>query len=177
MWDRSVAAEATNSGAAARYDIAKPTGSQLHDIGESDAYGLTVIDGIFRGGQCFNQMEGMVFSAGFKDAFWPFGGLLQGPGVVGTLFDMTQAGTTMIGQLASAMARALVLTAVAQTPAAVIGTQTLSASLGLLAAQFCRVTRAGNGPTLGNTARLAIFESEISRSGLSGHHPDEDRDG
>lgn len=73
-------------------------------VNRSDAYGDSMIDTIYRGGDWGLQCEAMeAYITGVKDAAWPFGAL----GVMG-----------VIGRLGSDIATSLVLTATAATPAA-----------------------------------------------------------
>lgn len=97
--------------------------AELEDIAESDAYGLSVIDSIFRGGNCHIQFTSLEFKTGSKAAHWPFGGA-----VLGRVFTAA----VPIGVLASAIAAPVVLTAVANTPSAT-DPATFTASLALLA--------------------------------------------
>lgn len=92
--------------------------SNAQEITPSDAYGDSVIDSVYRGGNVFLQFEGKAYKAGAITPFWPWGAL----GVTG-----------VIGRLASAVASANVLTATAGTPAAA-APATLTATLALLAA-------------------------------------------
>lgn len=93
-------------------------------IDESDAYGLTTIDWIYRGGDAFLQWTSRAYKAGSYAPFWPFGAL----GVIATT-------AAPISRLASAIAAATVLTAVANTPAAATPA-TLTAPLALLAPNY-----------------------------------------
>lgn len=111
------------------YNIQQDT--ELEDIGETDAYGLTVIDGVFRGGQCFCDYRSKEYKAGSLAATWPYGGTLAGAGVLGILIN-PGAGNTPIGILASSLAKAFVLTSTAGTPAAT-SPSTLTATQALLA--------------------------------------------
>lgn len=97
--------------------------AELEDVSETDAYGLTVIDSVYRGGNCHLQCRSKAYKTGSKAAHWPFGGVTLG-GVV--------TAAVPIGVLASAIASATVLTSVANTPAAA-APATLTASLTLLA--------------------------------------------
>lgn len=106
--------------------------SEWEEIGETDAWGQSVIDGVWRGGNCFLQFTSVAYKTGSLQAFWPFGGPLAGPGVLGVLFDSTQATPLPIAQLASNIAKAFVLTATAGTPAAATPA-TLTATAALLA--------------------------------------------
>jgi len=110
--------------------------SELEDIGESDAYGLTVIDGIYRGGNCFLQFNSLAYKAGSLGAFWPYGGAINGAGVLGIIYDPNQIGNLLpIGQLASNIAKAHVLTSTTGTPAA-SSPATLTGPKALLAKNF-----------------------------------------
>ena len=92
-------------------------------INESDLYGLTTIDAVLRGGDCFYQAEFREYKAGSLACFTtPF------TGSVGSIFSAAKP----IGRLASSEALALVLTSVANTPAAATPA-TLTASQALLA--------------------------------------------
>lgn len=94
--------------------------SNVQEITPSDAYGDSVIDSIYRGGNVFLQFEGKAYKAGALTPFWPWGSL----GVQG-----------VIGRLASDVAAAQVLTATASTPAAA-APATLTGTKALLAANF-----------------------------------------
>ena len=101
---------------------------ELDDIGETDAWGATVIDAIWRGGQCHMQFTSEEYKAGALSAFWP----------LGTIGNLVTPTTQPIGILASSMTKATVLTSVAGTPAAGstgLGV-TFSASQSLLAKNF-----------------------------------------
>lgn len=76
-------------------------------INESDAFGGSLLDYFYRGGDWSIQAESKEYKAGSISPFWPWGALGQ----------MTGSGAP-IGRLASSVAKALVLTAVAGTPAA-----------------------------------------------------------
>jgi hypothetical protein len=106
--------------------------TEAEDIGETDAWGLSVIDSVYRGGNCFLQFTSVAYKTGSLQAFWPYGGALAGPGVLGVLHDANQATPLAIAQLASNIAKAFVLTATAGTPAAA-APATLTATFALLA--------------------------------------------
>lgn len=89
-------------------------------VNNTDAYGKSTIDGIYQGGDYFAQFMCMEYKAGSIAAFWPFGAL----GVMG-----------VIARLYYDMAAALVLTAVAGTPAAT-SPATLTATKSILAMGF-----------------------------------------
>lgn len=92
-------------------------------ISTSDAYGDSILDGVFRGGNLHLQFTCKAYKAGSIAPFWPWGAL----GVMATT-------AAPIGRLASNVAAALVMTVVANTPAAVAGAiNTLTASLSILA--------------------------------------------
>lgn len=93
-------------------------------IDRTDAYGDSIIDWVYRGGNVFLQYEAKAYKAGSITPFWPWGAL----GV------MQAVGTTPapIGRLASDVAAATVLTALAGTPAA-SSPATLTASKSILA--------------------------------------------
>ncbi len=79
-------------------------------INDTDAYADCVIDGVYRGGNCFLQMTSKEYKAGVLAAAMPYSVLAPtgantfGPGV--------------IGRLDSAIAGAMILSATAATPAA-----------------------------------------------------------
>jgi hypothetical protein len=77
--------------------------SKAREIAESDAYGESIIDIIYRGGNHYCQFTSLAYKAGSTSPFWPWGSL----GVMG-----------VIGRIGSNVASAHVLTAVAGTPAA-----------------------------------------------------------
>jgi hypothetical protein len=91
---------------------------------ESDAYGESTIDWVYRGGDAFLTWDSKVYKIGSTAPFWPWGAL----GVMATTL-------APIGRLASAVAQAMVLTATANTPAAATPA-TLTASKSLLAPNF-----------------------------------------
>lgn len=107
--------------------------SEMEDIGETDAWGLTVIDGLWRGGNCFIQFTSVAYKAGSLAAFWPYGGAVNANGVLGVLVDGTIAAPNQlpIARLASDIAKPLVLTSTAGTPAAA-NPATLTATAALL---------------------------------------------
>jgi hypothetical protein len=95
-------------------------------IAETDAYGESTIDFIYRGGDVFCQFISRSYAAGSTGPFWPWGG--------GTLGVMSTAAVP-IATLASAVAQPLVLTVVANTPA-VAAPNTLTGALSILAPNF-----------------------------------------
>jgi hypothetical protein len=95
-------------------------------IAESDAYGEATIDWIYRGGDAFLQYLARAYKAGSTTPFWPWGG--------GSLGVMVTAASP-IGQLASNVAVATVLSSTANTPAAA-APASLTASKALLAPNF-----------------------------------------
>ncbi len=78
----------------------------------SGAFGSTVIDGVYRGGQCFCLMTFKEWTDAVKDALWPLGDSFGEVGPIGRLL------TDLAGQL--------VLTALPDTPAAQNGPATLT---------------------------------------------------
>lgn len=96
-------------------------GSTMEAIEESDAFGNSLIDGIYRGGNVFLQFLGKAYKAGAITPFWPWGAI----GVMATA-------AAPISRLASDVAKAMVLTATANTPAAA-APATLTGSLSILA--------------------------------------------
>lgn len=96
--------------------------AEYEDLGETDAWGLSVIDSVWRGGNCFVQFTSTAYKAGVITPFWPFGMALGG---------LANAANP-IGRLASDMALAFVLTSTAATPA-VATPATLTVTKALLA--------------------------------------------
>ena len=76
-------------------------------VDETDLYGNSIIDFVYRGGNVYLEYLSKAYKAGAITPFWPWGAL-------GEMF----ATATPIGRLASAVAAAAVLTATANTPAA-----------------------------------------------------------
>lgn len=72
-------------------------------INQSDAFGDTTLDHIYRGADWFLQFTGLAYKAGIITPFWPWAGL----GTMGA-----------ISRLASDVASAMVLSSLAGTPAA-----------------------------------------------------------
>ncbi len=91
--------------------------SKAENIEESDAYGQSLIDFVYRGGQVSIQFDSLAYKAGSRTPFWPYGTF----GLAG-----------IIGRLASNIALATVLTSTAGTPAAA-SPATLTATYSLLA--------------------------------------------
>lgn len=75
-------------------------------IQTSDIYGDSILDGIYRGGNCFIDFEAKTYQAGTITPFWPFGdmGVLMTP-------------TAPVGRQFFYIATSLVLTAVDYTSA------------------------------------------------------------
>lgn len=95
-------------------------GASGETIDETDAFGGSVIDFIYRGGQVYMDFRSIAYKAGSVTPFWPWGAL----GVM-----LTAAAP--LGRLASDVAMAHVLTSVANTPAAA-APATLTASKAIL---------------------------------------------
>ena len=95
--------------------------SAWEEISETDAFGMSLLDGVYRGGRCSIQFDSKAYKTGSIAAFWPWGSL----GVLATA-------AAPIARLASAVAAATVLTDVDNTPAAG-SPATLTASLSILA--------------------------------------------
>src|SRR5438876_1049383 len=88
-------------------------------IAETDAYGESAIDFVYRGGDVFMMWASKAYKAGSITPFWPWGTAL---GLMG-----------IIGRLASDVAAATVLTAASGTPAATTGPATLTGTKSILA--------------------------------------------
>lgn len=82
------------------YELQQSWEAELID--ETDAYGQSIVDAFYRGGNCYLQFQSKEYAAGIAP-FWPWATM----GAMGT-----------IGRLASAIAAAMVLTNTAGTPAA-----------------------------------------------------------
>lgn len=89
-------------------------------INKSDAYGDALIDLVYRGGNVSMMFQSLAYKAGSQTPFWPWGSM----GVMATT-------AAPIGRLGSAVAKAALLTAVANTPAAA-APATLTATLSIL---------------------------------------------
>ena len=97
--------------------------SSWEQISTSDAYGDSILDGVYRGGSVYLQFESKAFKNGSISPFWPWGSL-----------GVMQTPAAPVGRLASDVASAMVLTAVAGTPAAVAASpNTLTGSKAILA--------------------------------------------
>lgn len=94
-------------------------------IDETDAYGGSLIDFIYRGGNVFIQFTSKAYKAGSITPFWPW---------ASTLGKMLGS-SSPIGRLASAIAKAMVLSSTANTPAAA-SPASLTGSLSILAPNF-----------------------------------------
>lgn len=97
------------------YELQQDAKAEL--VNQTDAFGESIIDFVYRGGDVFLQFESKAYKAGSTTPFWPFGAL----GVMG-----------VIGRLASDLAVATVLSATAGTPAAA-APATLTGTKSLLA--------------------------------------------
>lgn len=104
------------------YSLQQDSAASL--INNTDAYGDSVIDWIYRGGNVFLQFNSLAAKAGSYSPFWPWGTL-------GVMF----AAASPLGRLASAVAQSMVLSSVASTPAAsgAFAPNTLTGSLSILA--------------------------------------------
>jgi len=91
-------------------------------IDSSDAYGDSILDWVYRGGDVSLTFLSKAYKAGAITPFWPWGAM----GVMLT-------GAAPLGRLASDVAKAMLLTATASTPAAA-APATLTGSLAILAA-------------------------------------------
>jgi hypothetical protein len=117
----------------------------MHEtINESDAYGQTILDSIWRGGNVTCDFTSLAAKTGSLVAFWPYGGSITAPtaGTLGVLVDPTVAAPNKlpIGQLASNIAKPFGMTVAAGTPANNVGApgglQTITANYALLRENF-----------------------------------------
>lgn len=90
-------------------------------IGETDLYGETLLDYVYRGADARVMFEAQLYNANVLAAFYPWG-----------TFGQIATAAAPIGRLAINVASALVLTAVANTPAAA-SPATLTASKSIIA--------------------------------------------
>lgn len=136
-------------------------GSSWENIEISDAYGDSLIDGIYRGGNCTLMYDSKEFKAGAITPFWPWGAL----GVLHT----SGVGGAPVGRRASDVAAATVLTATTGSPTAVAGAlaiATLTSPKSILApnspAEFLFNTRLRKVPIM-----LALLPTEVTQAGAS----------
>ena len=126
--------------------------SRWENIDESDAYGQSLIDGVWRGGNVSMQFESKAYKAGSITPFWPWGAL-------GVLYTSAAP----IARLASNVASAMVLSATANTPAAA-APASLTGSLAILApnspAQLQYNSKLRHVPV-----RLALLPSDSTGTG------------
>lgn len=120
--------------------------SRWEAIEASDNYGDSIIDGVYRGGNCYLQAESKAYKPGSLAPFWPWGGMgALEPSIGGSGLGIMQwwggsSGVYPIGRLASSVAQSMILTAIANTafnntPANAI-VNTLTAPLAILAPNF-----------------------------------------
>lgn len=100
----------------------------LQALSPSDAHGQTIYDLIYQGANCYIGWTAPRWMAGFITPLWPYGAAL------GTI----SSAAAPIGRIGSDIASALVMTVVANTPAAAngVGPATLTASKSVLAPNF-----------------------------------------
>lgn len=114
------------------YEITAQVGAEL--IGETDKYGATVVDEVFRGYQSVAlQCNALEYVAGVLLAAFPYA-----TGTIPGLGDIPMTGYLDVGvvaRLASAVAGAVILTATANTPAAT-APATLTASKAIIHESF-----------------------------------------
>lgn len=101
------------------YELQQDSSAAL--VNQTDAFGDSIIDWVYRGGNVALQFIGKAYKAGAITPFWPWG----------TLGKLSTAAAPL-GRLASDVASAMVLTSVASTPAAT-SPATLTASKSILA--------------------------------------------
>jgi len=113
------------------YELALAFAKEL--IQGTDAYGDSVIDGVYRGGQCFWSGISKEYKAGSLNAALPYNS-----DAVGGVFAPTGAtflGPGLIGRLDSNIAGILIATATASTPAAA-SPATLTGTFAIAAENF-----------------------------------------
>lgn len=122
-------------------------------VGNTSAYGKMVIDEIYQGADWFLSMTCIEWDDGPKTALWPYDAVLGHAGVIGRLlFDLSDA---------------IVMTAIAGTPAASLGPATVTASNAIILPGY--VPRILFGPTLRKVPlRFRLFPYLVSGS-LVGH--------
>lgn len=91
-------------------------------INSTDAYGKSTIGAIYQGQDVYAQMTTIEWIAGVRAAFWPYASTVGEIGVIGR--ELTDLGA------------ALVLTAIASTPAASVGYATITATEAFLAPNY-----------------------------------------
>lgn len=106
------------------YEVEQTAKAEMID--KSDVYGDTLLDAIYRGGECTCQFTSKEYMAGSLAVFWPWGGAAMGAFITAAM---------PIAVLASSIAKPLILTATANTPAAA-APATLTAPLALLAFNY-----------------------------------------
>jgi hypothetical protein len=112
------------------YEITHETKGE--DIAETDQYGLSVIDNVWRGGDVTCDWVSVEYRAGSLASFWPYGSVAGGAGILGQLYNPNLAGGGVpVGQLASNLAAVFALAVTAGTPA-VNNPNTLAATLAIL---------------------------------------------
>lgn len=106
--------------------------SAWENITPSDAWGDSIVDGVYRGGNVHIQFLSKAFKAGSTTPFWPWE-------TIGVMQTYGGAAVTPIGRLASAVAQAMALTNVPGTAYNTTGAlviATLTATKSILAAGF-----------------------------------------
>lgn len=87
------------------YDLSQQAKGEV--LNETDSYGETTLDWVYRGSECFLQFTSREYMAGSLSAFWPYGS----PGFI-------TSAATPIGLWASSLAKSIILTSTANTSAA-----------------------------------------------------------
>lgn len=106
------------------WNLSQTSKAELMD--ETDAFGGSIIDWVYRGGDVFMDVEFREWKAGSMTPIWPYAAI-----------GILSSAALPIGRLASDVAQALILTALANTPAAVgAAYATLTASKAILAPNF-----------------------------------------
>jgi hypothetical protein len=133
-------------------------------VNNTDQYGKMLIDWIYQGVDETAQFTCMEYNPGSRLCFWPFI-VTGGFATLGTIIVPT---TGPIGRLGYDMSMALVLTAIAGTPAQLgAAPATLTASHAILAPNF--PTRRIFGPTLRKLPIRMVLFPYTGGSGTVGH--------
>jgi hypothetical protein len=104
------------------YELSQTAKGEVID--DTDAYAKSIIDWVYQGGDVNLQFTSREYKTGALAAFWPYGSL-----------GVMSSSAAPMGRLASDIAKAMVLTATASTPAAT-KPASLTGSLAILSPNF-----------------------------------------